>query len=207
MEGYQTYRVTHLLYDYWDPYVKSKHFPYELPTTGAVLADGSLVVGADAYKYRDDGSSDFVQLKPAVYIASGVEIDEQMNSYEPLRALLAHVRDDDGLRSRLKELLVSFFRLVRDTVTENARRHRIEYSTVAITIPNSWAEGKNKALQDTYMAIIAEVWPEKTIEVLFEVEALAHYLISARSDELQAFSRVIFVDNGGHTMVSDLFVY
>jgi hypothetical protein len=197
--------VAHTLYTYWTQYARSKHTEYEFPTVGAILADGTPIVGADAYTQRDDGSSYFVHLKPSLYLVAGVaSVDDEFMGYEPLQALLTHL-GDSNCKPRLRGLLIRFFTSMKTIIDDYAKSHRINYTTIALTIPNCWAKPPLTTLQETYEAIIGEVWPdyrdENCIGVLFEVEALAHYLIRRLPEQLRPFDRVIFVDYGGHTAV------
>jgi len=188
---------------YRKPYLKSKHGPYEFATVGAILPDGALIVGDDAYKQRDDGASYFVHLKPSVYIVAGVDVDA-LAKYEPLRALLTHIVDDD-FRIRLRELLVHFFSRMRNYIDLHAKKKSISYHAIGLTIPNCWADGPLGALQAAYESIIGEVWPEirrqNGIDVLFEVEALAHYMFRSNPEQLRQFDKITFCDCGGHTAV------
>lgn len=108
---------------------------------------------------------------------------------------------------RLSEMLVKFFTRVRKHVDNFARDHNMEYKRIGLTIPSFWG----KTFQDHYDAVISHVWKDwkdrvgtapDSISFVTEIEAQAHYIIRNMPHKLEEATEVLFIDLGGHSMVS-----
>ncbi len=98
----------------------------EIPTVGVL---GPLIrVGTEAF-----GDDNCINLKYAVYIIGGLEVGE-IEKYPPLRAL-ARALDKPGIHEALFELIVSFFKMLRQKVDHHCKNQILAYSGLAFTIP------------------------------------------------------------------------
>jgi hypothetical protein len=138
----------------------------------------------------------------AMPIVAGINSPE-IAEYPPLAQLakMTQQLNKPDIREQLKELIVSFFQMLRRFVDRDCERKDLSYSKLVFTIPYQWDD--YKAVQDCYESIIQQVWPEKhdKIEFIFEVEGLAHALLSEEKRLFQLYSHIAFADLGGHTGV------
>lgn len=163
----------------------------ELPACGQPY-QAPYVVGEMAYNAPGSES-----LKKFLYALTG--------EADLLRVDIGALRRVPPLRS--SEMLVKFFTRVWKHVDRFVCDHDMEYKRIALTIPSFWG----KSFQDHYDAVISHVWSDwkestgsapDSVSFVTEIEAQAHYIIRTMPQKLEDAEEVLFVDLGGHSMVS-----
>ncbi|KXJ90708.1 hypothetical protein Micbo1qcDRAFT_164347 [Microdochium bolleyi] len=115
-------------------------------------------------------------------------------------------RDPERLRERLHVGLRELLGALRNEVDNVCRTEDCVVERVVLSVPAQWV---GTACEDIYRAIVAEVFvisEEARIEILSEIEAVAHYAFrenvgkSLRGGEGCHAQRILYIDSGGHSM-------
>ncbi|GKT50060.1 uncharacterized protein ColSpa_10241 [Colletotrichum spaethianum] len=155
---------------------------------------------------RADPTSQAVSLKYAFYPLADAS-DELLEQYHLVRSLMERKSDAkflDRLRQGLEELLA----VIKCSVDDICTRQRIKVTRIGLSIPSQWT----LEFEDVYKNIVSSVFGHSQSSIFFhtETEALAHYLLDEGLDYLlpdqhSEYRVFLFLDLGGHNMVSLLF--
>ncbi|KXJ90707.1 hypothetical protein Micbo1qcDRAFT_196172 [Microdochium bolleyi] len=179
--------------------------PYEWP----ILLDPMAGDARSARKtiWLDGGIGDSRQVVSAKYamyfLADAKSILDQYCVAKPLFEC-----GDPDLKKYLEQGLRELFQRLREEVQKVCKKKWLQVDRIALAVPSQWTSD----FQDVYYGLISDIFEVAHIEFVREVEAIAHYMFRDESTDFWDVQRpsarelVLFLDFGGHSMNSCLYV-
>ncbi len=172
---------------------KSTGYPFEQDNSRPVY-----------YGQLSDHSRTPVSLKYAFYLLADCS-DVLLNQYRLFDELL-RMKDDPAFMARLRDGLRDLFSTIRTRVHAECERKGLVVTKMGLSIPAQWT----MEFEDVYMEIVTGVFdmvPADQVYFPTETECLAHYLFMDYWYDLNTggpYDMILFMDFGGHNMVSHL---
>lgn len=162
------------------------------------LADDPMAkIGAAA-----ESEPGHISAKYLMYILA--QVDDSVMADYPLSSGILDMKNHTELLDDCRVILGKLFHGLKERVDAFARKKRLCFDDIVLTIPAQW----DSTFEKIYTAIIESVFTydedgkkvKKEVHFCGEADALARYVIIKEEGELEDWEIVLFLDFGGHSM-------
>jgi hypothetical protein len=149
-------------------------------------------------QYNQDGGPLLRQLRTLI---------DDLPILDPLRRYLGGSEPVEPLREMVKRHLES----VAKAALHVCDNENLSIEHIVATMPATWITPFQRLYEEILMSVFPDTHPDE-LTIIYEPEAIGHWVLNGRRREFREFRRshkrdvktVVFVDFGGHTVVSSL---